>query len=91
VPQDGANATIVRWDGKLAWRLLSQQRIYRERPIALDEQLFIEERLEHEIARDLIRSEEREGFSWDLFHVTTREGDKPAAITAGSRRKKGLP
>ncbi|HSE57479.1 MAG TPA: hypothetical protein VLA99_02140 [Nitrospiraceae bacterium] len=90
VPQDGANATIVRWDKKLAWRLLSQQRIYRERPIELEERLFVEERLEHEIARDLIGSEEREGFSCDLFHVTTREGDKTARYYRWITKKEGL-
>lgn len=90
VPQDGANATIVRWDEKVAWRLLSQQRIYRERPIAVDEQLFVDGRLEHETARDLIGSEEREGFLCDLFHVTTREGDKTVRYYRWITKKEGF-
>jgi hypothetical protein len=38
VPQTGANATIVRGDANLAWHLLSQQRVYRERPIAFSKE-----------------------------------------------------
>lgn len=90
IPQAGANATIVRQDQHLAWHLLSPQRTYRERPIALDERLFVEDRLEHEIARELIGSEERDGCSCELFHVITQEGEKTARYYRWITKKEGF-
>ena len=90
VPQAGANATIVRGDANLAWHLLSQQRVYRQRPISPEERLLVEDRIEHEVARTLIGSEEREGFSCHLFEVTTREGNKTARYYRWITKREGF-
>ena len=90
IPQAGANATIVRQDQNLAWHLLSQQRIYRERLIALDERLLVEERLNHEIARTLIGPEERDGFSCELFEVITKEGHRTIRYYRWISKKEGF-
>jgi hypothetical protein len=90
VPQAGANATIVRDDAHLAWHLLPQQRIYRQRPIAAEERLLVEDRLSHEIAKTLVGSEEREGFSCDLFQVTTKEDDQTAHYYRWITKKEGF-
>ena len=76
-PQAGAVAAIVREDRDHAWILFERTKTYLEVPIAENLMLAVDERMDGEVSRERIGSEELNGFSTDLFEVTVeREGQR---------------
>ncbi len=76
-PQAGAQVCIVRQDRQFAWLILSPWRVYAEVPIAQSHLLLVNEKMEGEIARELIGTEELHGYPTELFEVSVlREGER---------------
>ena len=69
-PQSGAMAAIIRLDRQAAWLILSKHRMYREVPIGQEHLLLVSEKMDGEVARELIGKEELNGFPTELFEVT---------------------
>lgn len=76
-PQAGAQVCIVRRDHQFAWLILSSLRAFVEVPIAGDHRLLVDERMDGEIARELIGTEVLHGYPTELFEVSVlREGER---------------
>ncbi len=69
-PQSGAMAAIVRMDKQVVLLILSKQRMFFEAPIAPEHLLQVSEKMDGEVARELIGTEEVHGFPTELFEVT---------------------
>ena len=69
-PQDGAMAAIIRLDKQAVWLILSKRRMYMEVPIGPEYLLLVSEKMDGEVARELIGKEELNGFPTELFEVT---------------------
>lgn len=69
-PQAWAQACIVRQDLRFAWLILSPRRLYVEVPIAPDHRLLVVEKIDGEIARELIGTQDLHGYPTELFEVT---------------------
>jgi hypothetical protein len=78
VPQDGAMAVIIRQDQRLAWLILSKRQAFVQVPIVPEHQLWVTEKLEGEVNRDLIGTEDLNGYPAELFEVTTIVNGKRA-------------
>jgi hypothetical protein len=76
-PQAGAMVAIIRLDRQTVWLILSQHRMYREVPIASEHQLLVSEKMEGEVARQLVGTEELNGFPTELFEVTVMAQGEP--------------
>jgi hypothetical protein len=70
-PQAGAMASIVRQDRRSAWLILSQRQVFIEIPIEPMHMLFVSERMEGEVNREFIGTEDLNGYPTELFEVTT--------------------
>ncbi len=69
-PQSGAMAAIVRMDKQVVWLILSKRRMFLEAQIAPEHLLLVSEKMDGEVARELIGTEEVHGFPTELFEVT---------------------
>jgi hypothetical protein len=69
-PQAGAMATIVRLDRQYAWLIMSKQRLYMEVPIASEHLLMVNETMQGEVSRELIGTENLNGYPTELYEVT---------------------
>jgi len=69
-PQSGAMAAIIRLDRQSAWLILSIRRIYAEVPIAPAHLLLVSEKMEGEVVREFIGTEDLNGYPTELFDVT---------------------
>lgn len=76
-PQDWAQACIVRQDRRAAWLIMSPRRLYVEVPIATSHRLFVAEKMEGEIARELIGTQDLHGYPTELFEVTALVQGEP--------------
>ncbi|UVT17594.1 MAG: hypothetical protein H8K04_08710 [Nitrospira sp.] len=69
------NVSIVRKDKRIVWLLLSRMKHFKTIPYDPDQDLRVSERLEGEISREEIGTEEREGHPTILYEVTTKHGE----------------
>jgi len=76
-PQAGAMVSIVRQDRQSAWLILSQRQVFVEVPIEPVHMLFVSERMEGEVNRELVGTEELNGYPTELFEVTTIVNGRP--------------
>lgn len=76
-PQAGAQVCIVRQDRHSAWLIFSPRRLFVEVPIAPDHLLFTNEKIEGEIARELIGTQDLYGYPTELFEVTAVVNGEP--------------
>lgn len=67
--------TIVRKDKHLMWFLLSRMKHFKTLPYDPQQAPRVSERLEGEVAREVIGTESREGHPTTLYEVTTQEGE----------------
>lgn len=74
-PQAGAQVCIVRRDHQFAWLILSSLRAFVEVPIAGGHMLLVDERMDGEVARELIGTEVVNGYPTEIFHVTVVRED----------------
>lgn len=72
------NVTIVRKDKQVTWLLLSRMKHFKTIPYSPEQDLRVTERLEGEIAREIIGTEVREGHPTTLYEVTTKQGEQIA-------------
>jgi hypothetical protein len=70
------NVTIVRKDKQVMWLLLSRIRHFKTLPYDPDQAPRVSERLEGEVSREEIGTEEREGHPTILYEVTVQKGDQ---------------
>jgi hypothetical protein len=88
-PQAGAQVCIVRQDRRSAWLILSPRRVFVEVPITDGHLLYVSEKMEGEIARELIGPGYLHGHETELFEVTVMVNGKPAQfyqwVTTGER------
>lgn len=68
-PQAGAMVAIIRLDRQMTWLILSRHRMYREVPIANDHLLLVSEKMDGEVAREFIGTEDLNGYPTELFAV----------------------
>jgi hypothetical protein len=76
-PQSGAMAAIIRMDRQAVWLIFSQHRMFREVPIAGEHLLLVSEKMEGEVAREFIGTEDLNGFPTELFEVTVMAQGEP--------------
>jgi hypothetical protein len=76
-PQAGAMAAIIRLDRHVAWLILSKRRMFLEVPIGPEHLLLVSEKMDGEVARELIGTEIMHGFSTDFFEVTVLMEGEP--------------
>jgi len=69
-PQGGAMVAIIRLDKRAAWLILSKRRMFAEVPIGTEHLLLVNEKMDGEVARELIGTEDLNGFPTELFEVT---------------------
>jgi len=60
----------VRMDKQVVWLILSKRRMFLEAQIAPEHLLLVSEKMDGEVARELIGTEEVHGFPTELFEVT---------------------
>lgn len=70
------NVSIVRKDKQVVWLLLSRMKHFKTVPYSAEQDLFVTEKLEGEVAREEIGTETREGHPTILYEVTTKQGDR---------------
>jgi len=76
-PEGRAMAAIYRADLRLVWFIHSRERQYLEVPMKPDDMVLVEERFQGEVSRDLIGTEELNGYPTELFEVmVSRGGEK---------------
>jgi hypothetical protein len=76
-PQAGAMAAIIRLDRQVAWRILSLHRMYQEVPIVREHLLLVSEKMDGEVSRELIGTEDLNGFPTEMFEVTVMAKGEP--------------
>jgi hypothetical protein len=76
-PQSGAQVCSVRLDRQSAWLILSPVRIFVEVPIAPSHDLLVNEKMDGEIAREFIGTEDLHRHPTELFEVTVLENGEP--------------
>jgi hypothetical protein len=70
------NVSIVRKDKQVVWLLLSRMKHFKTVPYSADQDLFVTEKLDGEVAREEIGQEIREGHPTVLYEVTTKQGER---------------
>jgi hypothetical protein len=70
MPQGGVQVCIVRDDRQYSWLVLSARRMFIEVPIAPHHRLFVTVPVDGEVARELIGTQDLEGYPTELFEVT---------------------
>jgi len=75
-PQAGAMAAIIRLDRQAVWLILSKLRMFAEVPIGPEHLLLVSEKMDGEVAREFIGTEDLHGFPTELFEVTVRVNDE---------------
>jgi hypothetical protein len=70
------NVSIVRKDKRVVWLLLSRMKHFKTVPYDPEQDLRVTERLEGEISRQEIGTEQREGHPTILYDVTTKQGER---------------
>lgn len=69
-PQAGAMAAIIRLDRQAVWLILSKRRMFVEVPIGPEHLLLVSEKMDGEVAREFIGTEDLNGYPTELFEVT---------------------
>lgn len=70
------NVSIVRKDKQVVWLLLSRMKHFKTVPYDPEQDLRVTERLDGEVSRQEIGTEQREGHPTTLFEVTTKQGER---------------
>ena len=68
-PQAGAMAAIIRLDLQAVWLILSKRRMFVEVPIGPEHLLLVSEKMDGEVAREFIGTEDLNGYPTELFEV----------------------
>jgi hypothetical protein len=76
-PQGDAMVAIIRLDKQAAWLILSKRRVFVEVPIGPEHLLLVSEKMDGEVARELIGKEDLNGFPTELFEVTVMTKGEP--------------
>ena len=76
-PQSGAMAAIIRQDRQVVWLILSQHRMYREVPIVREHLLLVSEKMDGEVSRELIGTEDLNGYPTEMFEVAVMAKGEP--------------
>lgn len=76
-PQSGAMAAIIRQDRQVVWRILSKHRMYQEVPIVREHLLLVSEKMEGEVSRELVGTEDLNGYPTEMFEVTVMAKGEP--------------
>jgi len=70
------NVTIVRKDKQVMWLLLSRMKHFKTEPYDPKQAPKVTERMDGEVAREEIGTEEMDGHPTTLYQVTVRQGDR---------------
>ena len=70
------NVSIVRKDKLVVWLLLSRMKHFKTMPYSPEQNLMVSEKLDGEVSRNEIGTEEREGHPTVLYEVTTKQGEQ---------------
>jgi outer membrane lipoprotein-sorting protein len=73
-------STITRLDKKVMWSIMPEQRMYMQMPLNLENSPAVEEKMNGEIDRKLVGSENVNGHPTKKYLVTYRSGDRKEQV-----------
>jgi outer membrane lipoprotein-sorting protein len=73
-------STITRLDKKVMWSIMPEQRMYMQMPLNLKNSPAVEEKMNGEIDRKLVGSENVNGHPTKKYLVTYRSGDRKEQV-----------